>query len=127
MLPFAAIPLLSVILGLSPPPATALAPPPGFEQVAVAHGVTVYRRKGAVAIELVAQGEIEAPPARLLAVLTDYGQHARYVDGVSLSQILKREPQSLVVYQRLKLPLISNRDFTLRARWWSKGDTWMLQ
>lgn len=86
--------------------------------------IAVYRRRGARLIELAAEGHLAAPVARVRAVLLDYGSHASYVKGVAESRILARGPGStLVVYQRLRVPLLSDRDYTLVVDWGQSGRT----
>ncbi len=89
----------------------------GYELLHRGSSVTVYRRRGARLIELGADGLLPAAPARVRAVLLDYGSHAGYVKGVAESRILARGLASLVVYQRLKVPLLSDRDYTLVVDW----------
>jgi hypothetical protein len=80
-------------------------------------GVKVYQRKDAEVIELAAVGEFDAPPDQVQATLLDYGAHARVNRHLAESRVLSRRPGELLVYQRLKLPVIKDRDFTLRVAW----------
>jgi uncharacterized protein YndB with AHSA1/START domain len=93
----------------------------GYERIGDKHDVVVYKRKGH-AIDLAAEGEIDAPPAVVQRVLTDYASHPKWVHGLSVSRILVQNGSSLDVYQRLDLPLVGDRDFTLRVEWASEGD-----
>lgn len=93
----------------------------GYELLHRGSTVTVYRRRSARLIELGADGHLTAPPARVRAVLLDYGSHAGYVKGVAESRILARGLTSLVVYQRLRVPLLSDRDYTLVVDWGQSG------
>jgi len=98
----------------------------GFVKVTEDKGVTVWRREGAGPIELAAEGVIAAPPAQVLAVLLDYQHHPKWLKELRESDVLVRDPHSLVVYQRLGLPIIADRDFTLKVRWGEQGDiVWM--
>ncbi len=79
------------------------------------------------AIDLMADGELEAPPAAVLAVVTDYASARALSDHVAESQVLRAGGRELTVYQRLDLPIVADRDFTLHARWGQKGDErWVL-
>jgi hypothetical protein len=92
-------------------------PPAGFELVGKNAEVVVYRRQVAHGVELYAEGEIAAPPSRVQAVLLDYANHRRFVKDLAETRILRREDKALWVYQRLDLPVIADRDFTLRVTW----------
>jgi hypothetical protein len=94
----------------------------GFERVGEREGVVVYRRAGARFIELAAEGELPAPPERVLGLLTDYETHVRWVKGLGESRVLSRGEGTLDVYQRLSLPMVSDRDFTLRVTWGGDGE-----
>jgi hypothetical protein len=94
----------------------------GFLEVARDHGVTVWRREGGGAIELAAEGIINAPPAQVRAVLLDYEHHGCWLKELRESRVLVRDPHSLIVYQRLGLPVIADRDFTLKVNWGEDGD-----
>jgi hypothetical protein len=93
----------------------------GYEPLHRGSAVTVYRRKGSQLVELGADGQLASTPARVRAVLLDYGQHASYVKGVAESRVLARGASSLVVYQRLRVPVLSSRDYTLVVDWGSSG------
>jgi len=54
------------------------------------HGVTVFSRQDGRAIELEAEGEIEAPPSKVRDVVLDYPSQPRYVRTVAESRILSR-------------------------------------
>ena len=55
-------------------------------------------------------------------VLLDYAHHRRFVKDVAESRIVQRKSDAFWVYQRLDLPAIADRDFTLRVTWGSTGD-----
>jgi len=83
--------------------------------------VVVYRLRGSSLVDLAAEGSFAAPPARVQGVLTDYGRHARVVKGVAESRVLSRGRSELVVYQRLDLPVLDDRDYTLAVSWGARG------
>lgn len=89
----------------------------GFHPIGNHDGVEVYRRDGNVGIELGAEGDLPASPERVRAVLLDYQSHPKWVRHLAESRVLDRGEDSLDVYQRLALPLISDRDFTLHVTW----------
>src|SRR5260370_41770089 len=88
-----------------------------FVSIGGQDGVAVYLRKDSAAIELAAVGEFEAPPAEVQAALLDYGAHVRINKHLAESTVLSRTPGEELVDQHLKLPVIKDRDFTLRVRW----------
>jgi hypothetical protein len=51
------------------------------------------------------------------AALLDYSDAPRINSHVAESRVLERRAGEQVVYQHLKLPAISDRDFTLRVNW----------
>ena len=90
---------------------------PTFVAIGGHDGVEVYLRKDSATIELAAVGELEAPPAEVQAALLDYGAHVRINPRLAESRVLARRDGEQLVYQHLKLPVIADRDFTLRVSW----------
>jgi hypothetical protein len=90
---------------------------PGFVSIGGHEGVEVFQKKDAALIELAAVGEFDAPPAEVQAALLDYGAHTRVTARLAESRVLSRHAGEQVVYQYLKLPVIKDRDFTLRVTW----------
>jgi len=80
-------------------------------------GVLVYLRSDTPVISLAAVGEFDAPPVEVQAALLDYGAHGRVNPHLAESRVLQRRPGELLVYQRLKMPVIKDRDFTLSVAW----------
>src|SRR5213080_2983328 len=91
----------------------------GYERIGEKAGVDVYRR-GGHAIDLAAEGDIDAPPDVVLRVLTDYGSHPKWVHGLSVSRVLDKKEGALDVYQRLHLPMLDDRDFAMHVEWQAK-------
>ena len=100
---------------------TAALPSEGSQHIGGKAGVDVYRRSGH-AIDLAAEGDIDAPPDVVLKVLTDYGSHPKWVHGLSVSQVLDRRDGALDVSQRLHLPMLDDRDFAMHVTWKGSGD-----
>jgi hypothetical protein len=90
---------------------------PTFVRIGGHDGVEVYLRKDTGAIELAAVGELDAPPSEVQAALLDYGAHVRVNSHLAESTVLARRSGEQFVYQHLKLPVIKDRDFTLRVTW----------
>ena len=111
--------------GAAPAPATALAGE-GFVLIAEEKGVRVYRREKRTGIELAAEGNIAGAPERVRRVLVDYPSHQRWQKHLKENLILSRGDGFLDVYQRLDLPVLDDRDFTLHATWGDEGPVaWM--
>lgn len=89
----------------------------GYELILEKDGVSVYKHRNCERIRFVAEGRFEASPERVRAALLDYERHVGLVDRLSDSRILEKKDAELLVYQRLALPLISDRDMTLRVTW----------
>lgn len=94
----------------------------GFVPVAREDGVTVYKLPGSEHITLAAEGRFAAPPDKVRKALLDYPDHVGRVPHLAFSRVLDRGPGWLLVYQRLVLSVISDRDFTLLVRWGADGD-----
>lgn len=102
-------------------------PLPGFKHVGGKNGVEVYRLMSSPVIDLFAEGDIEAPPAVVRDVLLDYDNAAKVTDNIRESRVLHRTDSDATVYQRLKLPVVSDRDFTIHAKWGKRGDALTVQ
>jgi hypothetical protein len=93
----------------------------GYEQIAHRKGVTVYKHRDSDIIRLGADGRIDAPPDEVLRALLDYERQVGVIDRLTESRVVARRDGWLRVYQRLNLPVIDDRDFTLDVRWGRKG------
>jgi hypothetical protein len=91
-------------------------PRKGFELIANERGVAVYKNNSTDAIWIGAVGLIPAPPEQVYAALLHYERQAGKIGRVSEATVLSRGPNALDVYERLNLPIISDRDFVLRVR-----------
>src|SRR5258706_11179186 len=90
---------------------------PGYKHVGGRGGVEVYRLTSSPVIDLWAEGDIDAPPAVVRDVLLDYANANALSPRVAESRVLERGEHDAVVYQRLNLPVIADRDFTIRVKW----------
>jgi hypothetical protein len=100
----------------APPPSSSLAGE-GFALIADEKGVKVYRREKRPGIELAAEGSFAASPNRVRRVLLDYPKHQSWQKHLKENRILARGEGFLDVYQRLDLPVLDDRDFTLHVTW----------
>lgn len=95
----------------------------GYEQIADKKGVKVYKHRYSDTIRVGADGIIPASPDQILGVLLDYENQVGAVDRLTESRILRRGDNFMLVYQRLNLPVIDDRDFVLLVKWWKKKGT----
>jgi hypothetical protein len=89
----------------------------GYVPIGGHHGISVYQRPNAALIDLAAVAEFDAPPLEVQAALLDYDDASRISTHIAESRVLSRRGGDMLVYQHLKLPVISDRDYTLRVSW----------
>lgn len=95
----------------------------GYERIAWREGVAVFKHRTSNVIKLAAEARFEASPERVERVLLDYRGQIGVIARLSESHIQARGANWLRVYQRLNLPVIDDRDFTLRVDWGKDGET----
>jgi len=83
-------------------------------------GVALYRRQRPRSYESKAIGEIASSTDLVHAVLDDVESYTSFMPYTAECRVLKRDGDSVVAYQRLSAPLISDRDYTVRVRKTSK-------
>ena len=84
--------------------------------------VALYRRprSGPGHYESKAIGEIEASTEVVHAVINDVESYATFMPYTAECRVLKRESDSVLTYQRITAPFVSDRDYILRVRTSSK-------
>lgn len=89
-----------------------------WEKESSAKGVTIHSRvhEGSQIREFKAVGSIDATPATVFSILDDSESYPSFMPYTSECRVLKREKNSVVAYQRLEVPLVSDRDYTLRSQ-----------
>ena len=108
--------------------ALAVWPIEGFTPVVDVGDVHVFQRAtGGHAIELAAEGVFAAPPEQVRRVLIDYARHTRWVANLAESTVLATTLDSLDVYQRLGLPVIKDRDYSLHVTWGAEAESLWLR
>jgi len=100
--------------GSQAPPKIQL-PRTGFEFITKERGVWVYKNATADLIWIGAVSVVPAQPERVMAALLDYEHQPGKIGRISEAKILSRDGDALYVYERLNLPVISDRDFTLKV------------
>jgi hypothetical protein len=98
----------------------------GFEHISTKRGVRVFKHRESENIRIAGEAELPVPAASLRDALLDYPRQVGAIERLSESQILRRGTNWLIVYQRLNLPIISDRDFTLLVRWGQEGDVFWI-
>jgi hypothetical protein len=94
------------------------ATPGDWKLVSTSDNVALYRRPrpGPGHYESKAVGEIAAPTSVVHAVIDDLESYSRFMPYTVECRVLKREGDSVLTYQRISAPLVSDRDYTLRVR-----------
>lgn len=94
------------------------ATPGEWKLVSTSDNVALYRRSrpGPGHYESKAIGEIAASTTVVHAVLDDVDSYPRFMPYTVECRVVKREGDSVLTYQRLSAPLVSDRDYTLRVR-----------
>jgi len=102
------------------PAAEPEATPGQWKLISEKEGVAIYRRPRPASNESKAIAEIAAPAALVHAVIDDVESHASFMPYIAECRVLKREGDSVVLYQRISVPLTSDRDYTVRVHSSSK-------
>lgn len=79
-------------------------------------GVAIYRRQRPLSNESKAIGEISASTELVHAVLDDVESYASFMPYTAECRVLKRDGASVIAYQRISAPLVSDRDYTVHVR-----------
>ncbi|MFC1679625.1 START domain-containing protein [Elusimicrobiota bacterium] len=83
-------------------------------------GMAVYTRAraGSDIREVKATGAMDAPPAAVWKVVGDYEHYADFMPYIKECRTVSKEGDRVFyVYQRLDMPLIADRDFTIKITW----------
>lgn len=119
----------TIVVGMAVTPARADRTPlsrsltsKGYKKIGSKNGVTVYKDPRSGIIRLAAEGTFAHPPEKVLKALLNYRGQKPYIGQMTTSRVLRRSKNWLVVYQRLHLPVVSDRDFTLFVKWGKTKD-----
>ncbi len=90
----------------------------GWKEESDSKGVVIQSRlrPGSPLKEFRAVGQIEASPDVVFAVIDDAESYEQFMPYMAEAVVLKREKRSALLYQRLKLPLVSDRDYTIVSK-----------
>ncbi len=81
------------------------------------YGLTVSTRemKGYDAREVKAVGQVDAPPAKVFEVVTDYEQQVGNMPYIEKMRVFSRTDSEVVFWAQADFPMVSRRDWVLRA------------
>jgi hypothetical protein len=92
------------------------ASPGEWKLISDKESVTIYRRPRTRSNESRAIGDIAASTEIVHAVLEDVDSYPSFMPYTAECRVLKREGDSLIAYQRISAPMVSDRDYTIRVR-----------
>lgn len=95
----------------------------GFVALGQKDGVTLYKREAERGLEFAVEGDLPASPDRVRRVLLDYPAHKKWQERVIEIKVVAKGDDWADVYERLTLPMLDDRDYTLHVTWGSDGDT----
>ena len=89
----------------------------GWKVAARDKDVAIYSRPhlGSPLKEFKAVGPIDAPTHAVCAVIDDFENYPKFMPSVTECQLIKRDGDSIVGYQRLSPKVCADRDYTLRV------------
>jgi len=96
-------------------------PSEGWKLTSGSKDVAIYSRPhaGSRLKEFRAVGSIDAPTWAVHAVIDDFENYPHFMPYTLDCQLLKRESDSIITYQRLSPKICGDRDYTLRV--WKKS------
>jgi hypothetical protein len=82
------------------------------------YGLAVYTREkpGFDAREVKATGQVDAPPAKVFEVVTDYEHQVGAMPYVEKAQVFSRTDAEVTFWAQGDFPMVSRRDWVLRTR-----------
>ncbi len=94
----------------------------GWSAASSSGGLTIFNRprKDSGLKEFKAVGVIEAEPAVVRRVLEDTPEFPRFMPYVTEARVISRQGDSHIGYQRISVPLVGDRDYTMRVQWETK-------
>ena len=108
---FAAFELCAIALAAEPE-----ASPGEWKFISDKDGIVIYRRQRPLSHESKAIGDFAASTDRIHAVLEDLESYPKFMPYTVECRVLKRDSDSIVAYQRISPPMVSDRDYTIRVR-----------
>lgn len=99
----------------------------GYEEMEEDRGVKVYKNKISQDIWLTAEGHFDTPPINVFVAILDYPRQVGVMKRIAKSQILDCGTGWMIVYQRLNLPMISDRDYVIRITYGDDDGTYWVK
>ena len=95
-----------------------------WEQISQKDGVTVERRPrpGSSFYELRARAVVPVAPQAFFAAVSNYRDYPEFVPYLKSLRVLEEQPEESVLYQQIAMPLVSDRDYTVRFYRAGDGD-----
>ena len=94
----------------------------GFQKIETKNDVTVYQHPRKDVARIAAEGVFSFPPERVQQVLLDYPGQLGQIGRISEAHVLESKSGQILVYQRIRMPVISDRDYNLLVKWGQTGD-----
>jgi ribosome-associated toxin RatA of RatAB toxin-antitoxin module len=88
----------------------------GWETVSDAEGILVERRRepGTTFYEVRASTHSPFPPSVIFATLWKHQEYVEFVPYLKKLEILTQSAQEKVIYEQISMPLVSDRDYTVK-------------
>jgi len=93
----------------------------GYEQIVTTPEVMVYKYKGSSTIRLGAEAKIAVSPQVLHDALVDYEGQVGMIGNLAHVKVLQRGAGWQLAYERIRMPVVSDRDFTVMVTWGKDG------
>ena len=99
----------------------------GFEEIAKRGNVQVFQNEDSKIIHFAAIGTFDAPPEKVREILLDYSSQVGKIGRLSEAKVISKSARGALVYQRLNLPIVSDRDYVLDVNWGERdGQLWIV-
>jgi len=93
----------------------------GYEAIVRTPEVTVHKDQAARTVRLGADARVAAPAEAVLAALIDYEGQVGVMGNLAECRVLSRGQGWQLAYERIRMPVVSDRDFTVRVTWGREG------
>jgi hypothetical protein len=110
--------ILAGILPARPDDGSTISADTGWQKADDKGGVALYSRTrvGTGLKEFKGTGIISASPLAVEKVLEDVENYTTFMPYVAEARVISKDGTECVTYQRLTLPMVSNRDYTVRVQ-----------
>jgi hypothetical protein len=91
---------------------------PAWRRAGEMDGIVVEQRvvEGSAHLEVRAAGRSRLPPGEVLETVWNHREYAEFVPYLKRLHILGEGPDWLLVYEQLALPIVTDRDYTIRLQ-----------